>query len=126
MQGGALLGLARLRDLAEGEVVEIGLGPSPGVRVRQTELKYTDDTPEEVALTTQLRLAKLYGRRVEAVDIANDGSTDRLVELRLRLGGTARIVDADHPMTLKDGRPLFTLTVPANGAVSVHYTVADR
>ena len=31
-----------------------------------------------------------------------------------------------QPMALKDGRPIFRFTVPANGSVTVRYTVADR
>jgi hypothetical protein len=29
-------------------------------------------------------------------------------------------------MAMKDGRPIFRLTVPAHGALTVHYTVAEQ
>ena len=126
MEGGGLLGLARLRDLAEGEVVEIGLGPPPGIRVRQTEIAYTPDKPDQINLTSELRLARLRGRRDVAVEITSDRATACNFELRLSLGETARIVKSDPPAETKDGRPIFRLNLPANGAVTVHYTVADR
>jgi hypothetical protein len=83
-----------MHDLAVNEEVELDLGAAPDVQV--TAVK---------------------GR----VDISNALATDILFELRLRLPEGGRVVRADHPVAAKNGRPIFKLTIPANGSVTVRY-----
>ena len=121
-----LTGLSDLRDIAIDENVELKLGPAPDVQVRQTRLIYTANAPEITDLTPELRVIYLGGRAVEEVEISNAGGEPAPFELRLRTYSGAKVTRADQPMAMKDGRPVFRLTVPANGSLKVRYTVADN
>jgi hypothetical protein len=61
---------------------------------------------------------------VEQVEIANARGEPIPFELRLRTGGAHLVTDANQPMGLKDGRPIFRLTLPAHGTVTVRYRIA--
>jgi hypothetical protein len=39
----------------------------------------------------------------------------------LQLPAGARVIRADHPAGAKNGRPIFRLTVPANGTATLRY-----
>jgi hypothetical protein len=58
---------------------------------------------------------------VNHVDVSNARATEIHFELRLRLPEGGRVVRADHPVGTKNGRPIFRLTIPANGTVTVQY-----
>lgn len=83
-----------MRDLAVGEEVEIDMGESSDVEVAAD---------------------------VDRVDISNARAAAIQFELRLQLPQGDRLVRADRPFGDKNGRPIFRLTVPAAGSVSVHY-----
>ena len=123
---GLLVGEAKLGDTAVDEDVELKMGPSPDIQIKQTRLAYTADSPQIVSLTPELRLALHGGQAVEQVEIANARDRPIAFELRLQTGDTLHVTDADQPMGMKDGRPIFRLTLPANGTVTVRYAVADR
>jgi hypothetical protein len=93
-----LLHEAAVRDLAVDEELEINVGDAPDVQV------------------TAVRVDQ--GNRVE---ISNAGATAVRFELRLRLPEGGRVLHADHPMGMKNGRPIFRLTVPANETVTLRY-----
>jgi len=118
-----LVGQAGLRDTAEDEEVELKLGSSPDVQLRQTRLRYTAQSPEITTLAPQLKLAVLHGRLVEEVEITNARAEATPFELRLQVPDGLRLTAADQPVGTKDGRPIFRLSLPANGSLKVRYTV---
>jgi hypothetical protein len=102
-----LLHESDIQDRAVDEKVEIDLGDSPDVQV----------TVEKETATGPVR-SQVHAMRV---DIANAHRADIKFELRLQLRAGGRIMHADHPVGTKNGRPLFDLTIPANGSVTVRY-----
>ncbi len=118
-----LAGQTDMRDTAVDEDVELKVGLAPDIQVRQTRLAYTAQAPEVTALTSELQLVLLKGRVVEQVEIVNAGAAPAAFELRLQTWGAQRVSDADQPMGMKDGRPIFRLTVPANGSIRLHYAL---
>ncbi len=118
-----LIGQAGLRDTAVDEAVELTLGASPDVQVRQTRLTLSARAPEIVPLSPELALALRRGAVVEEVEITNARAAPTAFELRLQRLDGRRIAKADPPIAMKDGRPIFRLTLPANGALKVRYTV---
>jgi hypothetical protein len=121
-----LLGEANLRDTAVDEDVELKMGPAPDIQVRQMRISYTANSPRVTALSPELLMAVHGGQSVEEVEITNARDTPVPFELRLQTYGVRRVTNADHPMAMKDGRPIFRLTLPANASVKVHYAVAVR
>jgi hypothetical protein len=87
-----------MRDLAAGEELEIDMGESPDIRVQSTQV----DTATQV-------------------DISNSRNAPVQFELRLQLPPSGRITHADHPMAVKNGRPIFRVTIPANQTVTMRY-----
>lgn len=99
-----LIGQGALDDRAIGEDVEIGLGETPGVtthvvadqvsgRRRDYRLVVTNDRPAPVSFEAEF-----------------EGDPDSRFRPRERL-------------SRRDGRPLWAVTVPANGAVELRYRV---
>jgi len=107
-----LVGEAPVRDLAVGEDVDLKLGETADIQVRQTSLT--------VGPTTA------HHRTTETVEITNAGDAAEPFELRLSTHRLTQVVESDPPMALKDGRPIFRLIVPPHGALTVHYTVAEQ
>jgi len=87
-----------IRDLAVAEELEINMGESPDVRVESTRL---DD--------------------VTHVNITNARAVSIEFELRLQLPAGGRVVGADHPQGIKDGRPIFRLSIPADETLTLQY-----
>jgi len=87
-----------IRDLAVAEELEINMGESPDVRVESTRL---DDAMH--------------------VDITNARAAAIQFELRLQLPPGDRVVGADHPFSMKDGRPIFRLAIPADETLTLQY-----
>jgi hypothetical protein len=112
-RGGAhlLLHESGLRDLAVDEEVEINLGGTADVRVTTAK----DSTSREPAQVDD----------ANRVVISNARPTAIRFELRLTLREGERVVGADHPMGTKNGRPIFRLTIPANGSVTLRYHVHE-
>jgi hypothetical protein len=98
---------SNLRDLAVEEEVEIGMGVSSDVQVTVVKERVGIDSAKVAAS--------------HRIDISNARATDIPFELRLRLPEGGRLVRADHSVGTKDGRPIFRLTIPANGSVTVRY-----
>jgi hypothetical protein len=118
-----LLHESDLRDLAVDEEVEINLGDSPDVQVTAVKEKTIIDPSRATSLPlvpgVTLRTTEI--EHVNRVAVSNARGADIQFELRLRLPEGGRVVRADHPMGTKNGRPIFRLTIPANGNVTVRY-----
>jgi hypothetical protein len=117
-------GEAALRDTAVDEDVELKMGQAPDIQLRQTTVSYKAGAPELTVLSPEILLAVHRGEVVEQVDITNAGPAPAPFELRLQLYGAQHVTAADQPMATKDGRPIFRMTLPANGSVTLRYTVA--
>jgi hypothetical protein len=87
-----------LRDLAVDEELEIKMGSSADVQVSVSKLD-----------------------EVSRVLISNARDTAVQFELRVQLADGAIIVHADRPLAMKNGRPLFKLSIPANGSVTLRF-----
>jgi len=113
-----------LRDLAVDEEVEVDMGDSPGVQVAAAGEKTTIDPARTHELPLVPGVLHLRSAQVEAVnhvDISNALGVEIQFELRLRLPEGGRVVRADHPVSSKNGRPIFRLTIPANETVTLRY-----
>jgi len=113
-----------IRDLAVGEEVEIDLGTSPDVEVTMEKEKTGIDPARIRSLPLVpgvLRLRSADLDEVNRVEVSNARAADVQFELRLRLSEGGRIVRADQPPAMKNGRPIFKLKVPANGRISLRY-----
>lgn len=123
--GRLLLNESGIRDLAVDEDVEINMGTSSDVQVRSVV--------EETAIDGARRIPLVPGvvalREVEVddatrVQISNASESGVQFELRLRLEEGTRVIRADHPLDMKNGRPEFNLTVPAHRIAIVRYQTA--
>jgi hypothetical protein len=115
---------SNLRDLAVDEEVEIDMGDSPDVQVTAVKEKTTIDparTQELPPVPGVLRLRSAQVEAVNRVDVSNARATEIHFELRLRLPEGGRVVRADHRLGIKNGRPIFLLTIPANETVTLRY-----
>jgi hypothetical protein len=114
---------SNLRDLAVDEEVEIDMGESSDVQVASQGGKTGDSAHAETLPQVPgiLRLRPADVGAVNHVDVSNARSTEIHFELRLRLPEGGRVVRADHPLSTKNGRPIFRLTIPANGTVTLRY-----
>jgi hypothetical protein len=118
-----------MRDLAVDEEMELDLGDAPDVQVMAVKEKTNIDSSRVAPLPPVPGLpasrAAVVGD-VDRVDISNALATEIQFELRLRLPDGARVVRADHPVAAKNGRPIFRLTIPANGSVTLRYQTQHR
>jgi hypothetical protein len=89
---------SNLRDLARDEELEIDLGPSPDVQVEATRIG-----------------------RSHRVEISNARASAIAFELKLRLPDGVGIVDAKPAAATRNGRPIFTLSIPAHSIAVVNY-----
>ncbi|HLY54578.1 MAG TPA: hypothetical protein VKS60_03410 [Stellaceae bacterium] len=123
-----LVGEAGLKDTALDEEVEFKLGPSPDVQVRQIHVKRSiaSDRATELPLVPGIVLRTAPQSDESRVEIDNAGGAAVAFELQLALEDGARVVRADQPLEMKNGRPLFRVTVPANGSAVVRYQVETR
>jgi hypothetical protein len=119
-----LLHESDLRDLAVDEEVEINLGDSPDVQVTAVKEKTVIDPSRAKLLPLVPGVVALRSTQIDHVNrvaVSNARGADIQFELRLRLPEGGRVVRADHPLGTKNGRPIFRLTIPANGNVTVQY-----
>jgi hypothetical protein len=111
-----------MRDTAVDEEVEINMGESADVQV--SVIKESTRIDAAPAQLPPLVAGVAPGRSVKVddvsrVEIANARATAIQFELRLPQG--ASLVRADHPVSAKNGRPIFKLTVPGNASVTLRY-----
>jgi hypothetical protein len=102
-----LLGEGSLTDRAVGEDVEINVGEAPGILAR-IEIQ-ADDARSE--------------RRILAV--SNDRSTPIQYEAEIRVDDNWTFVPSGR-IERRNGRPLWRVTIPANGRAILRYRVVER
>ena len=102
-----LIGEGTIPDRAVGEDVEIKVGEAPGVTGRIEEVDEGDDW-EDFALTVTNDQAAPVRYEAEF-----DVDEDETFRPRGRVGR-------------RDGRPLWTVTVPANGTATLRYRLVDN
>ena len=100
-----LFGQGTVRDHAVGEDVEIVLGPATGV---MTELR---------------PLAFARGGRDYELVVTNDH--DRPVRFEGELEASGRGVRTRTRLGRRNGMPLWTVTIPANGRATLRYRIRD-
>jgi hypothetical protein len=118
-----LLGEAPLRDVAVSEEFEIVVGDSPDVQVSQlrVETKISPAREQLPLLPGVLRLKSAVVDDVARVEISNAGGSAIPFELRLRLADGAQLIGADHVTAVRNGRPIFKLTIAAGARVAIRY-----
>jgi hypothetical protein len=94
-----------LRDLAIGQELEIKMGRSADVQVEKAMLTSYNDAAR-MRTTTRV---KISNARADAI------------RFELRLPADKRVVQANLPMSNKDGRPVFYLSIPAGGTATVRF-----
>jgi hypothetical protein len=115
---------SEMRDLAVGEEVEIAMGSSAEVQISTVKEKAVIDSQHAQLLplvpgVQVLRSVKVD--EVQRVEISNAKPSAISFELRLSLYEGGRVIRADHPLGSKNGRPIFRLTIPANGRETLRY-----
>ena len=126
--GGAnlLLHESDMRDLAVDEEVEIDLGERTNVQVKTVNEKLSVDSANARVLPLipgVIGVRSVPVNDIERIEISNARAAAIEFELRLSLSAGARVIRADHPLTFKNGRPIFRLTIPAGEMVSVRYQI---
>ena len=98
-----LVGQAVIRDVAVGEEVEIDFGQVPGILTRQTPLSRTRETSDyEVVVTNDRPWPVAY---------------------ELELGVQPAQVRSETRLGRRNGRTLWSTTIPANGSATLRYRV---
>ena len=115
-----LIGESGIRDTAVDEDLEIPIADSNDVQVSSTIERLT------AGPDTKIRIRGAPGYRsdlefVNRVDVVSARREATAFELRLVLDSNNRIVGADRPFRVRNGRSVFDLTVPAGGKVTVRY-----
>ncbi len=93
---------SNLRDLARDEEVEIDLGPSSDVQVEATSTG-----------------------RSHRIEVSNARAAAIAFELKLRLPDGVRVADANPTPGTQNGRPIFTLNIPARSVGVVSYRTSS-
>lgn len=122
-----LSGVAMLRDIAVNEETEFRL-EAGGADVQATQI-----VEERVATgAPPLRMLPGPGLRggyrydnANRIELTNARPSAVQIEVRLALRDGQRLVRADQPAGTKNGRPIFHVTVPANGALTIRYQTAS-
>jgi len=112
-----------IRDLAVGEEVEVDMGESPDVQasVRTETVDIDQRKVRELPLVPGVILRSVQIDELTRVEVSNARAVAIPFELRVRLPEGGRVLRADHPLGTKNGRPIFRLTVPANGSATVRF-----
>ena len=99
-------GRGQMRDIAVGEEVEIELGRATAVQVQELVLERGEGRGAYRLTVTN---AKPYPVRFEA-----------------EIGGPGTEIETDARLARRDGRPLWAVTVPANGSATISYRLTAR
>ena len=117
-----LIGEAGMRDVAVDEELEIGAGDSMDVEVTST-LERVDKSAD-----TRVSTAGRGGPTLSAdisvanrVDVANARGAGITFEYRLGLAPGDALVGADHPYTMRNGRAVFSIPVPAGHTATLRF-----
>jgi hypothetical protein len=114
-----------MRDIAAEEEVEINVGESPDVQVTAMKEKVSIDPAhaDTLPLVPGVSLRSVEIGAANRVAINNARATGIQFELRLQLEAGARVVRADRALSVKNGRPIFRLNIPAHETVTVRYQI---
>jgi len=102
-----LLGEGTVADLAVGEDVEIRLGEAPGVRAVIEDTGFGDDWDDHVMTVTN----------DQSVPVRYEAEFEVEEDEEFRPG---------RRLGRRDGRPLWAVTVPANGTATLRYRVVEK
>jgi hypothetical protein len=119
--GTLLLHESGLRDLAVDEEVEIDMGMSSDVEVMAVKERAGIESARSLPLVPGTESSSDSAEDIIHVDVSNARAMEIQFELRLRLPDGGRVVRADHPLAIKNGRPIFRLTIPANETATLRY-----
>jgi len=122
-RGAAFVGEVKSRDYANDEEIEWRFGEAFNVTAKHITTDYVAGEPEFAQLAPGLRAVAHKGSTIATVTFSNANSVPVYAELRLRADPDEHIKAADQPMAMKDGRPIFRLSVPAQDSLTVHYVV---
>jgi hypothetical protein len=119
-----LISESPMRDKTIDEDVEIELGDSDDVQVKATR-QITALSGQQMSPPAELRGVRRSQSatidQVHTVEIANARNTEIAFELKVQLRVGAQLIAADPAPESTAGRPLFKLTVPANGSATIRY-----
>lgn len=112
-----------LRDIAVDEELQIDMGESSDVQVSVTpqETRIDSSGARLLPLVPGVTLRSVKVDEVQRVEVSNARAAAIDFELRLRLPDGARVVRADHPLSAKNGTPIFRFKVPANQMITVRF-----
>ncbi len=114
-----------LRDLAIDEETELRLSESPDVQVRQT-LESRTATARPLPFIPGADRRRPVMDQVSHIEITNARPFAIETEVRLYTYDNQTIVRADHTVAMKNGRPIFRVTVPANSTLDIRYQTTSR
>ena len=129
-QTALLLKEAPVRDTTLDQEVEFELGESADVRLSATtENRSRIDLPDEPELPLVpgiwlKRFAQLSV--VSRIDFTNAKDVPVVVEVALNLDDDERVVKATVVPKFRNGRPTFTVAIPANGTTSIRYQTQEH
>jgi hypothetical protein len=124
-RGAAFVGEVNSRDYANDEEIEWKFGEAFNVTAKHVTTDYVAGAPEFAQLAPGLLAVAHKGSTIATVTFTNANAVPVYAELRLRPDADEHIKAADAPMGMKDGRPIFRLTIPANDHVTLHYVVSN-
>ncbi len=118
-----LLREANLRDLAVNEELEVDLGTAADVQVAVVHQALQIDSAQakRLPLLPGVTLRRVRREQMERVQISNALAASIPMELSVALSDGADVIRADHPLTSKNGKPIFRLTIPAHGTLILRY-----
>jgi hypothetical protein len=107
-----LLHQSPLHDTAVDEEVEFALGSDTQVQVSAPAVDLHYGSPNHMKV-------------LDAIDIHNSGPEAVAIELRLHLDPDTRLLHAQPAPSDTRGMPLFKLSVPARGSMTIHYQTSS-
>ena len=114
-----------LRDLAVNEETELDLSGGADVQIRQIVESRTA-TGKSLPFIPGADRTRSVMDRITRIEITNARPFPIQTEVQIYLYDAQQLVKADHPVVQKNGRPLFRVTVPANGAVEIRYQTTGQ
>ena len=114
-----------LRDLAVNEETELDLSGGADVEIRQIVESRTA-TGKSLPFIPGADRTRSVMDRITRIEITNARPFPIQTEVQIYLYDAQQLVKADHPVVQKNGRPLFRVTVPANGAVEIRYQTTGQ
>jgi hypothetical protein len=114
-----------LRDLAVNEETELDLSGGADVQIRQIVESRTA-TGKSLPFIPGADRTRSVMDRIARIEITNARPFPIQTEVQIYLYDAQQLVKADHPVAQKNGRPLFRITVPANGSVEIRYQTTGQ